>query len=818
MQQLKHLLSILMLFSIFLSQSAFSTEKKLYVVNIASSLKTFGPGSLPNYKPQAEQRYYSIRLKYKNKIWNRLRLGFFQTKPEATRVLVEIRKKYPDAFLGLVPQKEIGLSSKYQIHRAVYPVEYLLVKTTDAIISTVASIDLPKQEKGSPARQPAQTDSTANAFYIISLKTSSDLKDFNQIINNPLIARHALYISDLEVDKRTWYQYRVGFFTSEKAAESILSGLNNTFPLARVIRISPEEKKIATAKIRAFTAVVKPEAQSRPKLAHPEKAHTVYKSLINKGSRALSDKQYNTAIKHFSVLLSYPENGYSKDAQELLGFAYELAGKISQARTEYETYISLYPESRGVIRIKQRLAGLITARKPAPGKLQDLKKKDIKPEWNIYGSLSQFYRRDTSSLDINTENESIIINTTDKRVNLSELDTILNLNAHRRSNDSDIRARFTGGYIYDFKADKESNTAPVNELYIDMLDLNRNINARLGRQTSNRGGVFGRFDGIDTGYQVSDWFKINLATGYLVNSVFHSADSENFFTSIKADFGTFLNAWDFSVYHMKQMEGEITGREAIGTEFRYFHPTRSLFGLIDHDILFDKTNTILLNGTWTLQNRTSFNATLDIRQSPLISAKSALQSQTFESIDEMLSSYSEQEIYQISEDRTAEVKTFITGISYPLSQQYMLNADFTTSKISATSASAGVEATPETDTEFYFNTQLVGTSVFKQDDTSITGLSYNDTTNSDTLTLRWNYRILATENLRINPRISVADRDNSNNTSQSIYGLAFKMDYRWGRQTSFEFELGGETSDKTLVSGEENNKIYFFNLGYHHNF
>jgi len=44
------------------------------------------------------------------------------------------------------------------------------------------------------------------------------------------------------------------------------------------------------------------------------------------------------------------------------------------------------------------------------------------------------------------------------------------------------------------------------------------------------------------------------------------------------------------------------------------------------------------------------------------------------------------------------------------------------------------------------------------------------------------------------------------------------MDYRWGRNTTLDLELNTETSDKTLVTGEEKNKVYFINVGYQHNF
>ena len=799
---------------IFISTSVSAANDKTYAITIASSTRAFTSADLPEIKLASGQYFYAIKTEQNKQLWNRLKLGFFENQAEAGKTLTDIKKSHPDAFIGKVSKSEIIASRNSQITKAIYPAEYLLVSAADILMTAASAIQLPQKKS---ATGPVETEEP-DYYFVINLKTASDLSEFERIRKHPLVAKHALYISELEIDNRTWYQYRSGFFTERKQAELLISNLSRQFPLARLIRITKDEKQAATIKIQAFNATVTPKTTAPLKAAPSTNADSIYLGLVKKGTTALSSKDYTTAINSFSELLSYPQNRFTMDAQELLGFSYELNKQIADAKKIYEQYISLYPESSGTIRVRQRLASLITARKETPKELREAKKISIEPKWETYGSISQFYRRDTSSLDVSTETAVTTINITDKRVNLSEIDTILSLNSRRRSNDYDIRTRFTGGHSYNLLDSNSGNKAPLSELYVDVLDINNKLNGRLGRQSSSKGGVLGRFDGLDAGYQVSDWFKINLTTGYQVTSVYHSADTDTFFNGIRADFGTFMNAWDFSIYYIKQNECDIVGREAVGTEFRYFHPGQSLFGLIDHDIKFDITNTILLNGTWTLANQTSINATIDIRQSPILTARNALQGQTFTSINQMLTSFTEDEILQIAMDRTAETKTIILGVSHPLSEQYTLNADLTATRYSATTASAGVEATPATGTDYYFNTQLVGTSIFKQNDTNITGLSYSQTSTSDTLSLLWNYRIPVTQNFRLNPRLSLARRDNSNDTQQSIYGTALKMDYRWGRNTSLEFEFGLETSNRTLVSGEENNEVYFLNLGYQHSF
>ncbi len=798
--------------------NVFAAENKVYTINIASSLGGFKSTDLPKVNIDKDKRFYTVKFKYKDQVWTRLRLGFFNSKAEASSALAGVRQTYSDAFIGLVPASEVDESKKSEIQREVYPIEYLVYNATKTLIVAASKIEKPGKTE---AKQVEAAEEKPNViepdnYYVINLKTASNLDEFERIIGHDIVSNHALYISELEIDGRKWYQYRIGFYIEKNQAEKITNSLMKDFPLARIIIISKEEKKVATDRIRMYSAVVSPKLKIAPK-TKPSTSDT-YQVLIKQGTTALSAKDYNAAIRAFTELLSYPENQYTMDAQELLGFSYELNKQIANARTEYERYISLYPESKGAVRVRQRLASLITARKEAPGDLREAEKKQIETKWEWFGSLSQFYRRDTSSLDISTDTGVTTINTTDKRVNLSEIDTILNVNSRLRSTDYDIRTRFTGGHTYDLLADNQSNEAPINELYVDVLDIKNHLNGRIGRQSSSKGGVLGRFDGLDAGYQMSDWFKVNMTAGYQVTSVYHSADTDSFFRGVRFDFGTFFNAWDFSLYYIKQDEGDIVGREAVGTEFRYFHPRRSLFGLIDHDILFDITNTILLNGSWSVTSDTSLNATIDIRQSPILTVRNALQGQTFTSINEMLTVFTEAEILQIAQDRTAEVKTFILGVSHTLSESYSMNIDITSTTISATKTSAGVDGLPETGPDYFVNTQLVGTSVFTQNDTSIIGLNFSNTSTSDSTSVQWNYRIPVTQNLRMNPRISATQRDNTDGSSQNIWGLAYKMDYRWKRNTSLEFEFGSETSDKTLVAGEEKNQVYFLNLGYQYNF
>lgn len=121
--------------------------EKFYVINIASSADKFAAKHLPKVDIKKSHRFYSVKLKTKNAIWNRLRLGFFTSKTEAIGYLKSVRKQYPDAFLGLVGQREVDYSTNTEIHGTVYPVEYLLLRTTDALLASAANLKLTPEKQ-----------------------------------------------------------------------------------------------------------------------------------------------------------------------------------------------------------------------------------------------------------------------------------------------------------------------------------------------------------------------------------------------------------------------------------------------------------------------------------------------------------------------------------------------------------------------------------------------------------------------------------------------------------------------------------------------
>jgi TolA-binding protein len=82
---------------------------------------------------------------------------------------------------------------------------------------------------------------------------------------------------------------------------------------------------------------------------------------MDEGRAALRHNNLGGAIQLFTKVLRYPENQYSAEAQELLGLARQKNGQLGDARAEYEDYLARYPSGEHSERVRQRLAGIVTA-------------------------------------------------------------------------------------------------------------------------------------------------------------------------------------------------------------------------------------------------------------------------------------------------------------------------------------------------------------------------------------------------------------------------------------------------------------------------
>jgi tetratricopeptide (TPR) repeat protein len=610
----------------------------------------------------------------------------------------------------------------------------------------------------------------------------SDLKPIDQstLPKLDVFRKHRLYTTRFEKDGRVWNRLRLGFFPTEKAARKVLDTLRGAFPVAWVTRVAKKEKGTGSQ-------------MSEERLAR----------LMEEAKKAMTGGSYRRAVQYYTKILEYPDHKFRQDAQEFLGLARERNGQLAHARAEYEKYLGLYPKGEAADRVRQRLAGLITARAKPKKKLRKAKKREARTDF--YGSFSQFYNRYESFTDIGGN-----------IVNQSALSSDMDINIRRRSIAYDTSFVLVAGYDYDFLEDGPGDETSLSQAYIDMLDRGRGISGRIGRQSRSTDGVLGRFDGGVLSYKLLPWLKVNGISGFPTNSsILESYDTNKYFYGLSMDLGTFADHWDFNLYSIRQEDEKIIDRQAVGGEIRYSHRNRSFFSLVDYDISYNELNTIMLVGNLIFPDKTAINTAVNYRKSPFLTTTNAIIGQGVDSLSDLLLTRSEDEIRKLAMDRTSTSRSVTLGITRPLHQKLQVGGELTVSELTGTDASGGVEAMPGTGYEYFYATQLIGSSLIKEGDIAILGLRYSDTTNSDTVSLHLNTRYPVIRAWRINPRIRADYRQiKRNNVEQLKIRPSLRMDYYLKRRMRFEVDGGVDWSPDWISEQTDSSFDFFLTFGY----
>ena len=534
----------------------------------------------------------------------------------------------------------------------------------------------------------------------------------------------------------------------------------------------------------------------------PEQARI--EALMNEALDLMVKRDYRQAIRYFTKILEYPEHQHSKEALEYLAVARERNGQHAHAIKLYKEYILRYPQEDDTRRIRQRLDALLTATDITKKKLRKQKRDPDKSVWNVYGSFSQYYRRDESTTS------------TESRVNHSSLNTGISATARLRSKTHSLRSRLTANYDHDFLDDEGHKPLRISTLYFDAEQFRLGLSERIGRQSSSRGGVLGRFDGLNLGYKLSSKYTLNAVVGFPVTTTtMDSVNTDKYFYGINVDLGTFAKVWDFNVFIIEQRADGYLDRQALGGEVRFFEPNHSLLALVDYDLHFSELNTVLVLGNWTFDNKTTLNGMVDIRKSPVLTTSNALIGQTVETLKDLESSFSESELHELAKDRTADSRSYMLGLSHPVNKKFTISGDVTVTKLLGTPASGGVEAIPDSDNDYFYSIQVSGSDLWKEGDFTYLSTRYSDTTSASTTSLLINSRLPFGRAWRVNPRLRVDLREYKRDKSEQQTILpTLRVNYRWHKRYHFEAELGKEWVERELDTGDERTTSLFVDIGY----
>jgi tetratricopeptide (TPR) repeat protein len=650
-----------------------------------------------------------------------------------------------------------------------------------------------------PRTKPENPNYVVNLVSLKRIPTIADAKGLE------LTASQRLFYSEVVVDGKNWYRLRLGSFASGEAAAAALGRLRADFPGAWIDEVDTD------AQITEFTAAPKVLAEEPVDFPGSD-GSTVSKvdALMQDARNSMVAGDISRAIQIYTKVLQQPEHMRMAEAQEYLALAREKNGQMAHAKAEYERYLSLYPDSEGAARVNQRLAALLATDKQSNGATTASaagSRSSRQSDWRIQTYFSQYYRRDVNQPG--DQNET---------VSQSALYSDVNLDARRRGERFDFSSRLSAGYRNDFLDERigSGDSLRVSYAYADLADAVTGLRGRIGRQSRNSGGVLGRFDGLNLGYQLGERVLLNTVIGKPAYSSSDGIDSSRSFYGVSANYGPVLENLELGAFYIAQDVEGVQDRQAVGAEFRYFGTNQSLWGMVDYDLAYGELASAFLQGSWRFASRLSIHGLVDRRGSPFLSASNALIGQPVATFEELVQIYSEDELRRLGRDRTSLSTTYTVGLSYPVSPKLQINADASQSTMDATPASGGVFATEES-TYRYYSGSLVASSILKEGDVSIISARYSDSDTSRVISLTADSRYPIGRTWRINPRLRVDRRQRLVDPNYEwLYTPGIRIQYRRSQKFRIELEAGKQFSqrDSDVVDLNLDRESYFINIGY----
>lgn len=640
--------------------------------------------------------------------------------------------------------------------------------------------------------------------YVINLsssRTSHAASEMQAVTTPPGLK---IFETEVQLADTTWYRLRVGNFDNAADAQTQLAKLRNKYPTAWI-----DSAKDADLNTQLSNDTIEPNANDDSVFASI--GLDQIDQLMADARRAMVAGEISNAVQIYTKVLRAPNHDRHAQAQEYLALAREKNGQTAHAKAEYQRYLSLYPDNEGTVRVGQRLAALLaTDRKAASpaastGETDSASPVPRQSDWRIQTFVSQYYRRDVNQPD---ENDDI--------VSQSSLYSDVNLDARRRGERFDFSSRISAGYRNDFLGEDQGsgNELRVSYAYADLADAETGLTGRIGRQSRNTGGVLGRFDGANLSYQATEQLLVNTVVGIPVNSSSDSIDAERMFHGISLDYAPPVENLELGVFYIAQDIESIDDRQAIGGEFRYFGEKQNLWGLIDYDTLYNELGSAFLQGSWRVTPRLSVHGSMNRRHSPYLSMRNSMIGQPVVDFAQMLDFFTEDEIHQLSLDRSPLSTSYSVGLSQSFSPKLQINFDANQTTIDASPESGGIAATPATNYR-YVSTTLVASSLLKEGDVSMIAVRVSDSDSSKVVSLNLDSRFPFGRKWRVNPRLRVDRREiMSDGSHEWILTPGIRIQVRQSQKYRFEFEVGKRLSQRQSGLINLDRESYFLNLGY----
>ncbi|WP_315766582.1 MULTISPECIES: tetratricopeptide repeat protein [unclassified Bradyrhizobium] len=544
---------------------------------------------------------------------------------------------------------------------------------------------------------------------------------------------------------------------------------------------------------------------------------------MDEARAAVRKGNFSSAIAILRRVLKYPENSASAEAQELLGVAFQKSGQTAAAQAEYEDYLRRYQSGEGSERVRQRLAAILTATSSAPERPRDMPagSPDTLPvkagtptgetRWSVSGSASTTFITNDSTNAVKDLSTAPNPNADADAHRVHQNTLLTNIDVFGTADNDRVRTKFKLAFTHERQFDTSTDKYGVSTAQVDYTLKEADVTLRVGRQSRNTGGVIGRFDGAVVSWQQSPAFRFNVLAGSPNWSRFDAPFKDNkSLYGASIDFGKILGGLETSVYLITQYDRNVIDRQAVGAEFRYFDSNKSILGTIDYDTYFRQLNAAIFSGTYTLEDKSVFNASVDYRKVPYLSTWNALQGQPFLTLYDMMKFNTAAEIKQFAIDRTPTFESAMISYSKPLNDTWQVSTDATVTNLTGTLPSGGVDGTPASGLEYYLSAQLTGNNIFTPGDLFMGAVRYASLADSKIYVLDLNSRYPITPNLSVSPRVRLGYRTGTRTDLKEYTFLpSFLATYLWSNEISTEAEIGYRYVDSTLANIKSTTKDLF---------
>ena len=537
---------------------------------------------------------------------------------------------------------------------------------------------------------------------------------------------------------------------------------------------------------------------------------TKKESLRQRAESALNNKDYKQAITLLTTLLAKGSPEDKPFATEFLGVARERNYQLAFAKQYYEQFLNEYPDSPDAARVKQRLNSLIGIEEMTNKKqLQAGKNRAAQSKDYTRGSIATDYRFSRLVDDLGNSRDTVSL------VNLD-----IDYRGQYEVESGTVKARFSGGHLEDLLTDSSSTSDVLRYAHISWKSTDKTYIAEIGRMRSRGKGIFGRFDGVLFGYGFNDKQTVNIVAGYPVTSSrVLSLDPERTFVSVSFDWEDMIPDLDVSIFLLNQTIDNLTDRQAIGGEFKYFNRAISLYGLVDYDIFYDELNAFLISGSYRAENNFRYNWSMNLRKSPYISTRNALVGQSSDSLEELQALFlTEEEILDLAVDRTLESKTATFQVSKSINETYDINTSVTWMDLSGAPASGGVAEIVDPGGSVYFNIYLGARKLYSESDSHQLGVRLSKLSNSDVYSIFGNSQYKFTKEWRLRAKLRYDDRTSENGSEQQSISPAVRLQFQ-NKNNYLYAELGAIFYTNQSSGFEEvKTDIYYAYLGYRYYF